>query len=80
MIAAQVMANDMAAAVGGASGYLEMNVYKPLLTRFEGRSGVNGHSAHHGLAPPQPHYSHRQKSLSQGPLWRDAARLIRPEK
>jgi fumarate hydratase class II len=31
MIAAQVMANDMAVAVGGASGYLEMNVYKPLL-------------------------------------------------
>jgi fumarate hydratase class II len=31
MIAAQVMANDMAAAFGGASGYLEMNVYKPLL-------------------------------------------------
>src|SRR5262249_6205292 len=31
MIAAQVMANDVAAAVGGASGYLEMNGYKPLL-------------------------------------------------
>jgi fumarate hydratase class II len=31
MIAVQVMANDIAAAVGGASGYLEMNVYKPLL-------------------------------------------------
>jgi fumarate hydratase class II len=31
MIAAQVMANDMATAIGGASGYLEMNVYKPLL-------------------------------------------------
>ena len=31
MIAAQVMANDVAAAFGGASGYLEMNVYKPLL-------------------------------------------------
>jgi fumarate hydratase class II len=31
MIAAQVMANDFAAAIGGASGYLEMNVYKPLL-------------------------------------------------
>jgi fumarate hydratase class II len=31
MIAAQVMANDIAAAVGGASGYLEMNVYKPLM-------------------------------------------------
>jgi fumarate hydratase class II len=31
MIAAQVMANDLAVAVGGASGYLEMNVYKPLL-------------------------------------------------
>jgi fumarate hydratase class II len=31
MIAAQVMANDVAVAVGGSSGYLEMNVYKPLL-------------------------------------------------
>jgi fumarate hydratase, class II len=31
MISVQVMANDVAAAVGGASGYLEMNVYKPLL-------------------------------------------------
>jgi fumarate hydratase class II len=31
MISVQVMANDMAAAFGGASGYLEMNVYKPLL-------------------------------------------------
>jgi len=31
MIAVQVMANDVAASVGGASGYLEMNVYKPLL-------------------------------------------------
>jgi fumarate hydratase class II len=31
MIAVQVMANDVATAVGGASGYLEMNVYKPLL-------------------------------------------------
>jgi fumarate hydratase class II len=31
MIAAQVMANDVASAIGGASGYLEMNVYKPLL-------------------------------------------------
>jgi fumarate hydratase class II len=31
MIAVQVMANDVAAAFGAASGYLEMNVYKPLL-------------------------------------------------
>jgi fumarate hydratase class II len=31
MIAAQVMANDVASAIGGASGYLEMNVYKPLM-------------------------------------------------
>jgi fumarate hydratase class II len=31
MIAVQVMANDVAAALGGASGYLEMNVYKPLM-------------------------------------------------
>jgi fumarate hydratase class II len=31
MIAVQVMANDVAAGFAGASGYLEMNVYKPLL-------------------------------------------------
>src|SRR5262245_14740293 len=31
MIAVQVMASDFAAAIGGASGYLEMNVYKPLM-------------------------------------------------
>ena len=31
MIAVQVMANDMAVSLGGASGYLEMNVYKPLI-------------------------------------------------
>ena len=31
MIAVQVMANDVAIGVGGASGYLEMNVYKPLI-------------------------------------------------
>src|SRR5215468_6364575 len=30
MLAAQVMANDVAVGFGGASGYLEMNVYKPL--------------------------------------------------
>jgi len=31
MIAVQVMANDIAVGFGGASGYLEMNVYKPLM-------------------------------------------------
>jgi fumarate hydratase, class II len=31
MIAVQVMANDVAIGFGGAGGYLEMNVYKPLL-------------------------------------------------
>jgi fumarate hydratase, class II len=31
MIAAQVMANDVAVGFGGAGGYLEMNVYKPLM-------------------------------------------------
>jgi fumarate hydratase, class II len=31
MVAIQVMANDMAVSFGGASGYLEMNVYKPLI-------------------------------------------------
>jgi fumarate hydratase class II len=31
MIAVQVMANDVAVGLGGAAGYLEMNVYKPLL-------------------------------------------------
>jgi fumarate hydratase class II len=31
MIGVQVMANDLAVAFGGAGGYLEMNVYKPLM-------------------------------------------------
>jgi fumarate hydratase class II len=31
MVAAQVMANDVAVGFGGAGGYLEMNVYKPLI-------------------------------------------------
>ena len=31
MIAVQVMANDVAVGMGGAGGYLEMNVYKPLM-------------------------------------------------
>jgi fumarate hydratase class II len=31
MIAVQVMADDVAVGFGGASGYLEMNVYKPLI-------------------------------------------------
>jgi hypothetical protein len=31
MIAVQMMANDVAVGFGGAGGYLEMNVYKPLM-------------------------------------------------
>src|SRR6202007_335487 len=31
MIAVQVMSNDVAVGFGGAGGYLEMNVYKPLI-------------------------------------------------
>jgi fumarate hydratase, class II len=31
MVAVQVMANDVAVVFGGAGGYLEMNVYKPLI-------------------------------------------------
>ena len=31
MVAVQVVANDLAVSFGGASGYLEMNVYKPLI-------------------------------------------------
>jgi fumarate hydratase, class II len=31
MIAVQVMSNDVAVGLGGAGGYLEMNVYKPLM-------------------------------------------------
>jgi len=31
MLSVQVMANDVAVSMGGASGYLEMNVYKPLI-------------------------------------------------
>ena len=31
MLSGQVIANDVAVALGGAGGYLEMNVYKPLM-------------------------------------------------
>jgi fumarate hydratase class II len=31
MVAVEVMANDIAVGFGGAGGYLEMNVYKPLV-------------------------------------------------
>jgi fumarate hydratase, class II len=31
MVAVQVMGNDVAVGFGGAGGYLEMNVYKPLI-------------------------------------------------
>jgi fumarate hydratase class II len=31
MLCAQVMANDVAVNIGGASGHLELNVYKPLV-------------------------------------------------
>ncbi|MEO4044705.1 class II fumarate hydratase [Hoeflea sp. CAU 1731] len=31
MLAAQVMGNDVAVTIGGGAGYLEMNVYKPLI-------------------------------------------------
>ena len=31
MVAVQVMADDVAVGLGGAGGYLEMNVYKPLM-------------------------------------------------
>ncbi len=31
MLAAQVMGNDVAVTIGGASGQLELNVYKPLI-------------------------------------------------
>lgn len=31
MVAAQVIGNDVSTGIGGASGYLEMNVYKPLI-------------------------------------------------
>jgi len=31
MLAAQVMGNDVAVSIGGGAGYLEMNVYKPLI-------------------------------------------------
>jgi len=31
MVAVQVMANDVAVGMGGAGGYLEMNVYKPIM-------------------------------------------------
>jgi fumarate hydratase class II len=38
MLAVQVMANDVAVGFGGAGGYLEMNVYKPLMIANVGQS------------------------------------------
>src|SRR6202000_2838765 len=38
MIAVQVMANDVAVGFGGGGGYLEMNVYKPLMIFNLGQS------------------------------------------
>src|SRR6202043_566272 len=40
MIAAQVMANDVAVGLGGAGGYLEMNVCKPLII-FNGTHSIS---------------------------------------
>ncbi|MGY3110655.1 fumarate hydratase class II [Bradyrhizobium sp. LM6.9] len=45
MIAVQVMANDVAVGFGGAGGFLQMNVYKPLI--------IHKHRAVH-------HHSHRR--------------------
>jgi aspartate ammonia-lyase len=42
MIAVQVMSNDVAVGFGGAGGYLEMNVYKPLII-------FQHHPLHHHL-------------------------------
>jgi fumarate hydratase class II len=41
MVAVQVMANDVAVGMGGAGGYLEMNVYKPLMITIMTDSCVN---------------------------------------
>src|SRR5204863_2878914 len=38
LIAVRVMANDVAVGFGGAGGYLEMNVYKPLMISSVTRS------------------------------------------
>ena len=39
MLCAQVMANDVAVNIGGASGHLELNVYKPLIINAALQSG-----------------------------------------
>ena len=33
MVAAQVMANNVAVTIGGSNGHLQLNVYKPLIAR-----------------------------------------------
>nr|WP_294526304.1 class II fumarate hydratase [uncultured Rhodopila sp.] len=50
MIAAQVLANDVAVGIGGAGGYLEMNVYKPLMI-FNVTGAKKWASPHFSLAP-----------------------------
>ena len=40
MLSVQVMANDVAVGFGGAGGYLEMNVYKPLIIARYSRQSI----------------------------------------
>ena len=67
MIAVQVMANDVAAAVGGASGYLEMNVYKPLLI-FNVAKSIRTHDRRLRQLPQVPRRGHRAEPRADRPF------------
>ena len=61
MIAVQVMANDVAVGFGGAGGYLEMNVYKPLMI-FNITHSITTHDRRLHQLPQIPGRGHRAES------------------
>ena len=72
MIAVQVMANDVAARLGGAGGYLEMNVYKPLMIFNVTQVGPAHDRRLHQL-PQVPGRGHRAESQADQGLRRAIA-------
>ena len=58
MIAVQVMGNDVAVGFGGAGGYLEMNVYKPLII-FNITQSITHHDRRLHQLPQVPGRGHQ---------------------
>ena len=84
MIAAQVMGNDVAVGIGGASGNFELNVYKPLIIHNVLQSRAPAHRRHDELrralrardrARPRAHRRARRAIADAGHRAQSAHRL-----